>query len=464
MEGVLLIKYKDRNTIIEIVMLIGLAFFYCNTLNYSFSSKANFVNSLLLLLLGIISILMCTKKIPYSYSVNSFIWLFVLFFCSIAPLMQLNSGSFPWQYRVSPGSLFTSIFYLYIWIAIYCLFYYAKPGKRLYTGFSVSVIRRNSYLADIILVILAGCAVLMCISYFGYVNLFSRKISAANFTYDNGKMIPLIMGNVIRNLPICVCSMEILRHRRLNIFVFISLIFTIITKCPTGIGRFDMAVAYIGLVIIAFPRTFKNQKYFELLMTVGILYIFPVINIFRYVSIDNITIEKLMEGYKGISKIFSSGDFDAFSIYVMTVENIDKFGPKWGAILGSIFFFVPRSIWKGKPEGSGTYIAEMQGLGFDNISCPVFAEGYLNGGFFGFILMAALFATIVKKLDTAYWNSHVGDSDDTQFLSLVYPYLLGYIFTICRGALISCFAYTIGFVLTAFLVFCIANNVSIKRE
>lgn len=456
---------KSSNSIIFLIMLIGLIFFYFTAIEYICSSFIALVNSLLLFMIGIFAIFICSFKLKYSFTLNGFIWLFIFFFCSIAPIMQLSSGGFPWNYKVSSLELFYTLILLIAWLVIYEVSYHMKSLFKLKINymFDFSFSKRDGIFPDIILTLITICALLLCIKYYGFLNLFSRKIGAYNVTYNDGKGIPLLMGHVVRNFPLCICSIEIMRYRKFNLFVCISLICTILTKFPTGIGRFNLAVAYIGLLIIAFPSFFKKRKRFEIILSIGILYFFPLINIFRYVSLDEITISRILNSFEGIGSIFSSGDFDAFSIYVMTVENIDKNGPVFGAILGTLLFFIPRSIWPGKPVGSGTYIARMQGLEFDNLSCPIWAEGYLNGGVIGFIFTAIIFSRIVRNLDNCYWNKNTKKDEDNRFICLIYPFLLGYFFTMCRGALISCFAYTIGFVCTAFLCFLISHRIKFEK-
>ncbi len=442
-------------------MIVGLVFFYASALDYICSSITNFINSLLFFIIGLVSIIICIK-IKYSFSIKSFIFIFILFFCSIAPMMQLASGGFPWHYKASSLTILYSLLLLVAWIITYEVTYRLKVYHRV----STKIVFEQNYktYVDVILLILAVGSTVLCIKYYGFLNLFSRSISAANVSYNDGNGLPLIMGHVIRNIPILVFSMELMRYRKLNFYIFTSFFCTIITKFPTGIGRFNMAVVYIGLTVTIFPHFFKRNKYFELILSIGLLYVFPIINIFRYVSLDNISIQQIVDYYKGIREIFTSGDFDAFSMFVMTVENIDKHGPIWGAIFGSLFFFVPRSIWTTKPVGSGTYLAEMQGLKFDNLSCPIFAEGYLNGGILGLLLSAFIFAKISKMLDAFYWEDETILREDHRFIDFVYPYLLGYFFTICRGALISCFAYTIGFLCTALLVFLLSHTAKISKR
>ena len=67
------------------------------------------------------------------------------------------------------------------------------------------------------------------------------------------------------------------------------------------------------------------------------------------------------------------------------------------------FFFIPRSIWISKAEGSGFLLAENANLAFNNISTPLIAELYLD------------FSFLVLFLVSSYWDLYT----DTLTLGLL---------------------------------------------
>lgn len=70
------------------------------------------------------------------------------------------------------------------------------------------------------------------------------------------------------------------------------------------------------------------------------------------------------------------------------VEYIAENGTTNGRqLLGCFLFFIPRTIWKTKPIGSGALVAEIIGQEHTNISMPFIGEGLINFGFLVLLYM-----------------------------------------------------------------------------
>lgn len=439
----------------SVIMILGLTTIFMSCWDYILR---DFGNSMLLFFIGIISIFRTIYFNKYAYSLDSFHWMFILFFCSVAPIMQASYGQFPWGMNVDSNLLTITIFILIIWLFIYSISY--EIGKNIDNKFKSNKKCKNKIedkeliVNSILLLIISFISTILVMKFLGFENLFSRAIGNDNVDFNTQKISILIMENVIRNIPLICSSILFIRYKKIsNIYFLLSFICTIITKFPTGIGRFTLAVAYIGLLVIIFNKFFSSSKKLELILSVGIMYIFPLTNIFRYIEISKITLQDMINNFKTLNTSFQSGDFDAFSIFMRAVDSINYQGPILGAILGSLLFFIPRKIWSTKPVGSGTYIANMQGLSFDNLSTPIMAEGYINGGIIGVVILAFIIGIILGIVDSRYWKMKNMNYFEYTYLYLVYPYLLGYMFTNCRGALISTYAYTVAFLLIAFILY-----------
>jgi hypothetical protein len=125
-----------------------------------------------------------------------------------------------------------------------------------------------------------------------------------------------------------------------------------------------------------------------------------------------------------------------------------------------LFFWIPRSFWPTKPIGSGAFLAEEQGFFFTNVSCNYFAEGYINFGIIGIFIFIIVLSFVTAKLDKMYWTICVNSRNN--YFNVIYCVLLGMIFFMLRGDLMSSFAYSIGFLFSIWLVYKVASF-KIKR-
>ena len=119
-------------------------------------------------------------------------------------------------------------------------------------------------------------------------------------------------------------------------------------------------------------------------------------------------------------------------------------------LVGALLFWLPRSIWAAKPISSGYYVAHTTGLSWDDLSMPIWGEGYINFGYFGVIIFTIAFAALLARLDSKYWCITVKRLKDLNAIS--YFVLLGMLMFILRGSLISAWAYTVALLLAFFAV------------
>jgi hypothetical protein len=103
---------------------------------------------------------------------------------------------------------------------------------------------------------------------------------------------------------------------------------------------------------------------------------------------------------ESINRLPIDGNFDAFQMIALTSLYTDNFGYSWGRqLLLPAFFWVPRSIWNKKPVGTSLMVAEHLSLPNLNVSCPLWAEGYMNFGVFGLALFLFIFGKFARVSD-----------------------------------------------------------------
>ena len=107
----------------------------------------------------------------------------------------------------------------------------------------------------------------------------------------------------------------------------------------------------------------------------AVLIAFPLFNNFR-----NLYARQFNFNYE----LFNTGHFDGFQNFSFLLD--EQMVTNGRQLLGSIFFFVPESIWSNKPWGTGTLLAEKLGYSFTNVDMSFFGEGYANFGYLGIAL------------------------------------------------------------------------------
>jgi len=257
----------------------------------------------------------------------------------------------------------------------------------------------------------------------------------------------LIITQFIRPIPMIALFFYLVSKSRNYLVLFILFPLAILSIFPLGVARFYAAAIYIPLLLITTPFI-RKKNIFSLFFIGGLLIVFPFLNQFRYFSTDT----SLNFGLN--FDMFAEGHFDSYQNFALIVtENIITWGHQ---LLGVILFWVPRIFWPTKPVGSGHYIAEKLGMSFSNISANFFAEGYINFGFLGIILFVVFLAWFTSHMDNLYWT--VIHHKENNFFRVIYYIMLGMLFFIMRGDLLSSFAYTIGFILSLWLIYVLVKS------
>lgn len=393
-----------------------------------------------------------------SFSLNKFLWFYVLLFWGIAPLAQYAIGIFNWDVRITELSAIKSNSLILLFLICYRLTYKRILSKDIIDqqNYTTSKFQISEIGAGILLMIQAGIFTFFTIKSHGLVFL---RGETNELIFSNAQPIQLIVDQVGRASCTFITFLFFWHFRQekspRNTFFFISsLALMILTNFPLALPRYMAGAFYVGLLFI-FKPIFKKRSLPIFALIFVFLIIFPAVTVARY-----ITSFSDMEVSISVLSAFTSGDFDNFSTLNMAVLYVEKNGLTWGhQLLGVLLFFVPRSIWPTKPVGSGHHMAMEKNMDFTNLSCPIVAEGYINFGFVGTILFAILIGVILAKLDIRFYHYK-----RFSVVHLLYPLLLGLIIFILRGDLMSSWAYTVSFIIAAYLIFAISKPFILFEE
>lgn len=397
---------------------------------------------------GIMIFIRLLKNFKLGYSLNNIISMFMFVFMFLAPVVQYTNQVFPWgdTYLITDEKVIITNFLIFVFFTIYFITYdifIGKYNKRINREKVLAFI--NTKLILNIGFVIAVMSAMYIIYITGFNNLFARSTNNTGLE----SVQSLIVNNFLKGFPMTVLLLHIVywknNKKTFDILQLIILIIsTILINFPTGNPRFQVAVVYLAL-LISIKQKFKNKYLFQYIFFIGLFLVFPLINIFRNNTFNDL--KALNISLSNPLDDFLTGNFDAYSMLTRSIIYVEDFGSTFGRqLLGSILFFVPRNIWPTKPIGSGAFLGEEYfGWNFTNVSMPYIGEGYINFGVIGVVLFSILLSFSTSKLDYKYEQITLEpSSNEIQVISVVYPLLIGFVFFIMRGDLLSTLSFTIG--------------------
>ena len=411
--------------IIFVIIVIGLSQVSVKRLNISFLVCFTFfINSLL-------SIIMIVRE-KKSYSLYKTYWYFSLIFFCFAPIIQYLSYKNLWKFELSNYDYIISNLLILFANVIFILVYSYKEKKYLAQNnvqiHPENVVIKTTILTKSILLFLLFACLMISISNIGLSNLFSTDENM--YSLSSNSMFNTIFGLLCRGIPVYIFYIFYSEKSKFNILSLITLIVIIILNFPTSITRFWMGSIYIGVFLIVFNKKNSSKRKYDIVLLAAFALIFPLLFAFKYHDI-NYFIENGFE-VKAMNDSYNSVDYDAYSIVPRSIIYVKDNGIENGKqLLGTVLFIVPRQMWENKPNPTGDLIARAQGQSYTNISCPYISEGYINFGIAGTIVFQIVLALICAKMDYNYWYK----ANDKLLFRIIYPFLMGFLVYLLRGAL-----------------------------
>ena len=151
------------------------------------------------------------------------------------------------------------------------------------------------------------------------------------------------------------------------------LLFVIVNplSSPRYISGTVLLAALAGLGLLSSLRRFRLVA---VCLIAAMVFVFPLADAFRWSGQVDL-------GSGNVLDSLTSGDFDAFAQTINTVDYVHSNGITWGEQgSGALLFWVPRRLWSDKPIDTGPLVAHFRGYEYTNLSAPLFAELFINGG------------------------------------------------------------------------------------
>ena len=126
------------------------------------------------------------------------------------------------------------------------------------------------------------------------------------------------------------------------------------------------------------------------------------------------------------------------------ISYTDEIGITYGKnLLTALAFIIPRSIWTGKMDATGSLAITFWGSSEWNVSAPLVSELYFSGKWIACIIGAIVLAILFSIIDRWCRSNSIIKRG-------VFCVVSGEILYICRGALLPTLSFTLGMLLPLF--------------
>ena len=232
-----------------------------------------------------------------------------------------------------------------------------------------------------------------------------------------------------------------------NPFIILALVAvgvgTFITNNPFAAARMWLAASVMGFVAPIVLSRFKTGWGLVLCAVSGIT-LLPSLHLSRYAA-DLSEFWSVFELGSPVEYLAHSADGDSMGMLALVHQWTTIFGHRWGMQeLGASLFWVPRSLWPGKPIETGTMVTEGLGFEFTNLAPPIMAETFVDFSYFGVPVVAMLMGFVFARLDHGYWVPAPGRTGP-RVIDAIYPFWLGCVLFLTRGGLFSSLMFTLCF-------------------
>ena len=331
--------------------------------------------------------------IYYSYSryvvpLMMYLTMMVLYWV-IVPVFQkeIGVGYYTWRINIpdfGPDALtFVTIHMLGIFLGFHLKIFSATVAPKLDCPFSFVGI-----LFSLVLMI-------VLVFFLGFETIILPRVEQGQ-TIEASTYV-LFLENVTKLLPAFLLTYFVLEkdkgfHRsfQLPLFIVLALCLIIISN-PINTGRF---ISLYCILIIFLSYTVKSSRFRAL---AWILVLAPCYAVF-ILAITSM----VRSGLEGIdlARIFTTLqtlEFSSYSIFLDALQ-IEDFS-QGNYLISHLLIVIPRTLWSGKAESIGIFVAENWGYVWSNVGLNSFFNAFADYGFLGLFLISVLFGIISRNLN-----------------------------------------------------------------
>lgn len=376
-------------------------------------------------------------------------WLFTYVWLAAAPLAMLTRDTYPWALRADPGVSFRASLLVLTGMLAYLFAVTAAqldltgtrdaqqvagPWYRELTPWRVGVLAVASLLIAVALVPRLG----------GLGSFFASREASNDATADVagssggaeaaligwGLSVPAFCALtaliMVRRVPQAAATRSVLR-----LLLVPVVLVNLVVNNPISQPRYWAGTVLLALLFST--RLLSSVHAFRVAaagLLVALVVVFPLADYFRY---ENPTLDRTGV----VQQLVTNPDYDAYQQVQAGIMFVDDAGyrPRWA--LSAPLFWVPRSVWPGKPRDAGPVIAENVGYTFTNLSSPLWIETYIWGGLPVTAVVFGLLGAASGLADRAFHRRRGRPGDLT---TMMVPALAFYQFIVLRGSLLQAMA------------------------
>ncbi|WNF31437.1 hypothetical protein RI138_26915 [Streptomyces sp. C11-1] len=247
-------------------------------------------------------------------------------------------------------------------------------------------------------------------------------------------------GTVPALLALLFCTRRLVTSRRARrtpstVLAWVALAaLNLVVNNPISNARYWFLTVLVSLLFTAFPRSAAMYRSVLAAGVVGALVLFPYADKFRYDEEGQRTVQSA-----SAFEPLATKDYDQTVMFANTISWVDTRGHTYGRQLaGSALFFVPRSVWSGKPEDTGVRVGQWMGMRMTNLSAPLWTELWVDLGPAGMAGGLALIGYAAARTDRRYALAvtRAGPGSGS-VLAIAAPLIAGYTFILLRGPLLQ---------------------------
>ncbi|PNH85229.1 O-antigen polymerase [Arthrobacter sp. AFG20] len=391
-------------------------------------------------------------------TVQLFFWIYIYFFAGLAPLAQIGEDTWPWPSDVSESAGSTAAMVLVVTLAGY------EAGRFVQSRRPVpESVRAPRELSSRRMALVIPVAVALCLAQvlrIGPETLLSSRESIGTLIAATGgadarasaglSSAALISASFVpAYLMITAKRNRIIKGWGLTSLVVICL--ALFASNPAASARYVTISVWVGLLLaMLWPLTRRTFFTLALGVVLGLLVLFPALNVFRREGARSTASDSL-------TGTLVQGDYDSFQQIANTVDYVTVHGHTWGhQVLSALLFWVPRSFWSDKGFDTGQIVAQDKGYDFTNLSAPLPAEMYIDGGF---VLVATFF---VFYGAVTVWAERQAQLPlrERGFMGLLVPVFSVYQVIMLRGSLLQ----SMGQIMVVALILWLCTKRSMRDE
>ena len=435
---------RMRRKSIDLVIYLILAFFFIfhlATLDYSYGEPMVLITFFILGIFYFYRIVTAKKHITL-YRV---FYIFSFIFMFYAPLQQYLSGTIFWvgnglSIYYSHQDYLNANILLIVFTACfeigYRLFRSKRKEKKSY------IVIPSDFAEMVLLTVSIGTLLILAVTG----NITGR----AGLDVENESVSSQIL-NILRFIPIACFIVTYLYRKMLKdslsrwiIFIYAAEILVVYFPLNGSISRFLLFGAYLAIFSLIFSKC-QYKSILFLCYVVGFFFIFSAFNYFKSHNISDLS------GFSLGLVDFNQVDYDAYQLLMCSMKYVQEVGTFSGQnLLTVLLCFIPRSLWPGKMQPSGSIIFTYFQSQFTNVSCPIMAEYFLAFGYFGVVLGALFTGWLFRKID--------GFDDSTSYFKKgVFCIASGLLIYILRGAMLPTVSYTLALIISLGIVIILAR-------